>query len=245
MHLRQDQPFNGTFGFFGFYDCNMINHSGSYFLIQISILCYLVFKVCLNQLAKLLSCNHYARRLGIWAYEDSYTNSFGQASAKLFMESYFELAIFTLINIIAMIKSGQSGNIEEFFDSPIEIVCSVLVFLMIILFIIYPIYGAVMIHKNQGYLWTKKAQVTLKPFLEGLKLHSYHPSMYNVYFLIRRLITAFILVISQNFPFFQCSTLVIFSLGNLIYQIIKKPFKEAKDNYIEIFNEIIILICSY
>jgi hypothetical protein len=56
-------------------------------------------------LARFLHKNYYARKLGIWAYEDSYTNTFGQASAKLFMESYFELLIFTLINIIAICDS--------------------------------------------------------------------------------------------------------------------------------------------
>jgi hypothetical protein len=33
LKFKQESPFNGTFGFFGFYDCNMTNHSGSFFLI--------------------------------------------------------------------------------------------------------------------------------------------------------------------------------------------------------------------
>jgi hypothetical protein len=88
----------------------MINHSGSYFLIQISIFGYILFKICVNYLAKKLSKNHYARRLGIWAYEDSYPGVFGVASSKLFMESYFELFIFTIINVVAFEGSFQSGN---------------------------------------------------------------------------------------------------------------------------------------
>jgi hypothetical protein len=37
----------------------------------------------------------------------------------------------------------------------------------------------------------------------------------------------------------------MFSLVNLCYQFTAKPFKRAKDNYIEIFNEVVILLCSY
>jgi len=33
LKFGEATPFNGTFAFFGFYDSNMINHSGSYFLI--------------------------------------------------------------------------------------------------------------------------------------------------------------------------------------------------------------------
>ena len=33
LKFQEASPFNGTFAFFGFYDSNMINHSGSYFLI--------------------------------------------------------------------------------------------------------------------------------------------------------------------------------------------------------------------
>jgi hypothetical protein len=134
--------------------------------------------------------------VGIWAYEDSYTNTFAQASAKLFMESYFELFIFTLINIIAMVDSIQLGILGQFFSTPLEITSSVLVFIIVFTFFVYPIYGAVSIHKNQGRLHLKKVKVYLSPFLQGLKLNNYHATMYNVYFLLRRFMTAWILVFS-------------------------------------------------
>jgi hypothetical protein len=48
LNFKEENPFNGNFAFFGFYDSNMINHSGSYFLIQISIAGYIFFKISLN-----------------------------------------------------------------------------------------------------------------------------------------------------------------------------------------------------
>jgi len=159
LHFRQEAPYNGAFGFFGFYDCNMINHSGSFFLILISIICFFLFKALLNSLACCCSKLYYARKLGIWAHEDSYLNTLGQASAKLFMESYFELTIFTVINLIAMINSSHQDNIQDYFSSPLEIASSVIVFMLIIIFFLYPIFGAVSIHKNQGKLEHKKVQV--------------------------------------------------------------------------------------
>jgi len=61
-------------------------------------------------LAKILNKNYYARKLGIWAFEDSYTSVFGVASSKLFMESYFELFIFTVVNVLAMEGSWKAGD---------------------------------------------------------------------------------------------------------------------------------------
>lgn len=245
LHFKDASPFNGTFAFFGFYDSNMINHSGSYFLIQIAILCYIIFKISLNQLAKTLNKNYYARKLGIWAYEDSYTSVFGVASSKLFMESYFELFIFTIINVLAFEGAIKTGDFKQFYSTPLEVVSTSLVGAYLLLFLIYPLFGAVLICMNAEKIRYGKIPVQLQPFLQGLKLDNLNCTMYNIFFLMRRATTAVVLVVLQNHPYFQCCFLVVLSLTNISYQIIVKPFELRKDNYIEVFNEFCILGSSY
>jgi hypothetical protein len=107
-------------------------------------------------LAKILSKNYYARRLGIWAYEDSYTSIFGVASSKLFMESYFELFIFTIINVIAFETSWKAGDYQQFFSTPLEVTSISLVGGYLLLFAMYPLFGAILIYKNQEKLYFGK-----------------------------------------------------------------------------------------
>lgn len=245
LRFKDDTPFNGTFAFFGFYDSNMINHSSSYFLIQASIVCYIVFKILLNKLAKMLNKNYYARLIGIWAHEDSYSSMFGIASSKLFMESYFELLIFTIINVLSFEGSINAGTFKQFYSTPLEVVSISLVGAYLLLFLIYPIFGAVLIYMNQENLKYGKVPSQLKPFLEGLKMNNFHSLMYNIYFLIRRIMTAVILVTAQDHPYFQCCCITVLSLLNLLFQIMNKPYKLKKDNYMEIFNELCILVSAY
>jgi len=53
------------------------------------------------------------------------------------------------------------------------------------------------------------------------------------------------LVMGQDHPYFQCCGLVILSCINLVYQVMAKPFEMKKDNAIELFNEVCILLSSY
>ena len=49
----------------------------------------------------------------------------------------------------------------------------------------------------------------------------------------------------MNNSFFQIYALIFVSLGQIMYLIHVKPFEEPKFNYLEIFNEIVILVCCY
>ena len=195
----------------------MVYNSGSYFLIQISITVWVVFKFTVNFLAKKMNKLHYARRAGIWAYEDNYPKAFGSSSVKLFMESYFDLVICTMINVLALCQAETSEEFNSFFATPLDAACSTISIVLSLLFIVYPIWGALKIRFNQGNLDSKKCRKELGPLLDEIKLDSYHSSMYNVYFMIRRLLTGFGLVILRYHPFFQCYFLMMFSMLNFIY----------------------------
>ena len=73
---------------------------------------------------------------------------FGVASSKLFMESYFELFIFTIVNVVAFEGSFKVGDYQKFFSTPLEVISISLVGAYLLLFLIYPLFGAVLIYKN-------------------------------------------------------------------------------------------------
>jgi|TARA_B110001450_G_C17314709_1_gene356916 hypothetical protein len=80
----------------------MVNNSGSYFLIQIALVAFMLFKISLNMLAKLMYHSHVARLVGQFAYEDHYLINLSRNSIKLFMESYFDLVFCAMINFWAL-----------------------------------------------------------------------------------------------------------------------------------------------
>lgn len=115
--------------------------------------------------------------------------------------------------------------------------------LIIIFYMLF--YSFVKIHCNQGNLNDPEIRSQLGVLTDGYKLYSYHSSMYNVYYLTRRVLTSIILVVFHEHPYFQASMLLVMSTINLIYTFSEKPFTSSKTNKIEVFNETCILICSY
>ena len=180
----------------------MINNSGSYFLIQIALVAFMLFKFCLNQLAKLMYKSHYARLVGQFAYEDHYLINLSRDSIKLFMESYFDLVFCAMINIWALTHFQNSADLQSFFETPLDVLASTLTIIYSILLLIYPVFGYIGVWKNQGRLNTRKVQKQLQPLLEGIKLNEFHSSMFNVYFLWRRLFSGIILVAFNETPYF-------------------------------------------
>jgi hypothetical protein len=85
----------------------------------------------------------------------------------------------------------------------------------------------------------------LEMLMEGVNPHNYDASMYIVYFLIRRLLTGVGLVVFVEYPFFQCACLLSFSTINFVYLVTVKPLEDTKQNRIELFNELVIMLCSH
>ncbi len=69
--------------------------------------------------------------------------------------------------------------------------------------------------------------------------------MYNVIYMIRRLLIAIIAVFAKPIPFVQVIVIALHSLGVLLYISFVKPFEMPLLNYLEVFNEFCILIATY
>ena len=92
------------FAFFGVENSNFIMNSGSYFVIQIGLIFYYFGMFIINKMCTLCPSKKNARQIGMFVHQKSYCKSLINSTIKLFLESYFDLVICTLINLFAFIE---------------------------------------------------------------------------------------------------------------------------------------------
>ena len=83
---------------------NFILNSGSYFILWAIMTLFTLVKFIINKIAVYFARNPLARKLGIYIYSDSYWNEFKDGAMKLLMESYFDLAMCSLLNVLAFFE---------------------------------------------------------------------------------------------------------------------------------------------
>ena len=86
--------------------------------------------------------------------------------------------------------------------------------------------------------------MTMWVFFDQINTKSLLQALYSEFFMVRRLITAFILVFMAKWPFFQLALMIEMSLIHLIYMIVIKPL-EKSENKLEVFNELTIYLCGH
>jgi ABC-type sulfate transport system permease component len=89
-------------------DKNFIMNSGSYFVIIFIMLVYYLLVWILNLLAVHFKKSKTWREIGIWLYEKSFVHSFKQACFKLFIESYFDLAMCAAMGFLSFIEVSMN-----------------------------------------------------------------------------------------------------------------------------------------
>ena len=162
----------------------------------------------------------------MFCYEESFWNEFVSASFKLFLESYFDIVICTFLNLKAFIQKNDMNDFKEFFATNDDIMCSTITIFYTCLVVYFPVYAYFKIKFHQDNF--DDPDPFLETLLEGVNPHNYHASMYTVYFLIRRFLTGFGLVVFVANPFFQCASLMVFTTVNLIYLINIQPLEDSK-----------------
>jgi hypothetical protein len=129
------------------------------------------------------------------------------------------------VNLITFIQFSRQSKIDLLFKDPWDKANSIMTIVLSVLFVAIPLYGFIAIHRNQGKLDSKKVFNALEPYIEGMRLDSYHSSMYNIFFLFRRFSTGLILVFFNKYPIFQVISLMIASVINFIYTFSEMPFE--------------------
>ena len=135
------------------------------------------------------------------------------------------------------------NDFKEFFATNDDIMCSTITIFYTCLVVYFPVYAYFKIKFHQDNF--DDPDPFLETLLEGVNPHNYHASMYTVYFLIRRFLTGFGLVVFVANPFFQCASLMVFTTVNLIYLINIQPLEDSKQNKIEILNEVTVMLSAH
>ena len=105
LTFKNTLPIGEKFDFFGIGDANFMMNSGSYFVIQAAILGYIIALWMVNKACVCGAKNKTVRQIGIFVHSKNYVHDFISASFKLFLESYFDIVICTMINLVAFKRS--------------------------------------------------------------------------------------------------------------------------------------------
>jgi len=144
-----------------------------------------------------------ARSLGVLLYEDDHLRQVGMETMKLYLECYFDLVICSFINVDAFIVAESKEDLKQFFTrSNDDILCSTITIFYTVLVFAFPVFGFMIVRKYQGKFDDDDVPEIVGVFMDGVRTDTYHGSMYNIYFLFRRFLTAFVLVYVRSFPFF-------------------------------------------
>lgn len=187
--------------------------------------------------------NACCRRVGMKAYIKRPFLMIWTSSLKLTMEVTFDLTISALLTFYALAEAGP--EIGEFFATPDNLLITMTSFAYTFIIIALPIYGFRTIKNNFEDLGEKQNVLKHWVWTDELKLSNIWATSYNVLFLVRRILTAFILVFLTHLPFFQTQFLLVFATINLAYLVNIRPYSCPRANQMEIINEGFIVLCSH
>mgnify|MGYP006893271306 CR=1 FL=1 len=161
-----------------------------------------IIKKLINWLCVRLAKYKYARIIGIYVSETNAELNLWNSYLKLFLESYFDICFCSMLNTIALGEAISQGNIYEHFSTTSNICVSVITLLYDLALIIFPIYAYLVIKKNFNNLSTKTTTDKYGFYYEDINLGSMITAQYNIIFMVRRLLTALLLVFMYDLPFF-------------------------------------------
>ena len=160
------------------------------------------------------------------------------------MESYFDIAFCSFLNLMAFYQTKYLEDFYSFFELPLDAFNSFFVFIILILVVAFPYSAYKYVDKYQKHLHQKEVQAKYGVFYYDLNLDNYHSTMFNFYFMLRRMLICTILTFMFEYTLFQQQLMLIMCVFNMIYMINVQPFQSQTKNYIETFNELSIYIAN-
>ena len=136
------------FEMMGIGDKNFMMNSGAYFIIGGGLVLYYLSRFLLNSFAKSCPSSSRMRKVGIYAYEASYLRNFWMAFLKLYVESYFDLAMCSALAALAMLEVPRGYNFAEFFRRPDDAMNNTFTILYTFICLITPYVGYKIITSN-------------------------------------------------------------------------------------------------
>jgi len=129
--------------------------SGSLTIMMMVIILFNVFKIAINKVfVRLLTYfpkSKIVMDIGLWGFQIEYLETFKYANQKLFLESYMDIILFSLVNLSAFALNHWE-EFGEYWSGFGNVVCSMFTVVSLLLIIVFPIFGFVVIHKNRKNL---------------------------------------------------------------------------------------------
>lgn len=142
-----------------------------------------------------------ARVIGIWAYKTSYVNFFIINFNKLILESYFDISMCTLINVLAFI---ESKDLSLFWSTTDDIICSLITIIHSFIIVILPFFSLYLVtsHWKKDVDPDQKLSLWLPIIKVDIRQDNYFASLSTVFFIFRRLLTVLVLILLVSYPLF-------------------------------------------
>lgn len=90
------------------------------------------------------------RKIGIAVHSNNYFHDFVASSFKLFLESYFDIVICTMLNLVSFKRSKNVSDFAEFFGTRDDAVCSTITIVYTIMILFFPFYVYKVIRSYEG-----------------------------------------------------------------------------------------------
>lgn len=141
------------------------------------------------------------------------------------LEFYFDMIICTFLMLYAWCFAPPEER-GLFFATGDDIMCAVLTVLMTIAIVVFPfimyfvtVRNFVPLEQDHGYLnktkWTKLMDI----IYEDLRLTSKGRMLFNLYFIMRRVVMVLVFIFMPDLPLFQCDILMVLSSLNMVYLV--------------------------
>ena len=224
-------------------DKNFTNNSGSYLIFQMIIFLWFFGKQLLLKVCYRFARYSIFRRLGmkLGTYDPK---GLKEGTIRLFLESYFDIAIGCFINLMAWYQCESLEEFALFFSTLHDLLNSMLVIGLTIAIIWFPVWIYKNVHENRDDLEHPDFQAEFGWLFEDMRKKREPEALYQFYFLVRRLFLAIILTFFSDYKVMQVTSFVATSVFQLIYLVRYQPFKKLVNFFIELFNEFCIVISS-
>ena len=153
---------------------------------------------------------------------------------RFMVEVMLNLSVASLINI----TYGVTGSLKDIIAY--SFACLTLLGILLLLF--YTAYYPLKYYKqlvSLPDLHERHCFLFLEFRSSNIKCH-----LFYVYFLLRRLFFAFLLVCMKDFPHYQVTLILLINLWTFAYHVRLRPFKSSLQNGLACFNELVLLVFS-
>ena len=192
--FRETTPHSEMFEMMDIGDKNFMMNSGSYFILFALAVGYSFGRYLLNSMARCCPTSVRCRKLGIYAYEASYTGNLWTSTVKLFIESFFDLTMCAMLANLSFLEIPKGASFASLFSNRDDAISSTLSLLYTLLVLVAPVIGYFSIKRNLGNLDSKVMIAKYGVFYQENRTDTSERALYNIYFLGRRFFTVLVLV---------------------------------------------------